>query len=141
MIQTLVPQHKVITLAANQDYDSFYELEIGLRKVQGCPPFGDLATVTFIGQEEARVLHGAVKFRDSLTNLLKHPDYSGQTCTALGPAPCAVPKINYNFRYRLSLRCKMTKQLRYLLSHLLRQFSQDKENRGVSAFIDVNGFD
>jgi hypothetical protein len=31
--------------------------------------------------------------------------------------------------------------LRLLLAHLLRQFSQDRENRGVTAFIDVNGFD
>ena len=35
----------------------------------------------------------------------------------------------------------MTRQLRLLLAHLLRQFSQDKLNRGVSAYIDVNGFD
>ena len=141
MIQTLVPEHKVITLAAKQDYDGFYEMEIGLRKMQSCPPFGDLAEITFIGQEEGRVLHGAVKFRDSLRALLQTPQYMTENCTVLGPAPCAVPKINYNFRYRLTLRCRMTKQLRLLLAHLLRQCSLDKENRGVSAFADVNGFD
>ena len=62
-------------------------------------------------------------------------------CTVLGPAPCPVPKINYNFRYRLTLRCGQSKQLRLLLAHLLRQFAKDKLNRGVSAFADVNGFD
>ena len=86
-------------------------------------------------------MRGAVKFRDSLTACLKDPQYKDETCTALGPAPCAVAKINYNFRYRLSLRCRMTKPMRLLLAHLLRQFSQDRENRGVSAYIDVNGFD
>ena len=141
MIQTMVPEHKVITLAAAQDYDGFYEMEIGLRKMQNCPPFGDLAEITFVGQEEGNVLRGAVKFRDSLRALLQTPQYLGETCTVLGPAPCAVPKINYNFRYRLTLRCRMTKQLRLLLAHLLRQFSQDRANRGVSAFADVNGFD
>ena len=141
MIQTLLPEHKVIGLASRQDYEGFYNLEIGLRRVQNCPPFGDLATITFTGQDEARVLRGAVKFRDSLNYCLKMPDYLQEQCTALGPAPCAVPKIIYNFRYRLSLRCKMTRSLRLLLAHLLRQFSGDKENRGVSAFIDVNGFD
>ncbi len=141
MIQTLVPEHKVITLAAKQDYEGFYDLEIGLRRVQKCPPFGDLTTVTFTGQDEGRVLRGAVKFRDSLTYCLKMPEYIAEECTVLGPAPCVVPKINYNFRYRLSLRCKMTKNLRLLLAHLLRQFSTDKENRGVSAYIDVNAND
>ena len=141
MIQTLVPEHKVITLAAKQDYKGFYDLEVQLRRVQNLPPFGDLATVIFTGQDEARVLHGAVKFRDSLHSCMKQPQYEMENCTALGPATCAVAKINYNFRYRLSLRCRMTKPLRLLLAHLLRQFSQDKENRGVSAYIDVNGFD
>ena len=141
MIQTNVPEHKVITLAAKQDYDSFYELEIALRRVQNCPPFGDVVSVSFAGQEEARVLHGAVKLRDSLLACLKTAEYAGEQCTALGPAPCPVMKINYNFRYRLTLRCRMDRPLRHLLAHLLREFSQDKENRGVSAFIDVNGFD
>ena len=141
MIQTLVPEHQVLKLAAQQDYASFYDLEIGLRKVQQCPPFGDLCQITFVGQEEAHVLRGAVKFRDSLAALLKTPPYTSEKCTLLGPAPCPVPKINYNFRYRLTLRCHMSRQLRLLIAHLLRQFAADGTNRGVSAFADVNGFD
>ena len=141
MIQTLVPDHQVIRLAAEQDYDGFYDLEIGLRRVQNAPPFGDVVTVTFTGQEETAVLRGAAKFRDSLAACLKQVPYDSEVCTVLGPAPCPVPKINYNFRYRLTLRCRMTKALRLLLAHLLRQFSTDKINRDVSAFIDVNGFE
>jgi primosomal protein N' (replication factor Y) len=141
MIQTLVPQHQVIQLAAKQDYDGFYNLEINLRRLQNAPPFGDHATVTFVGQEEAAVLRGAAKFRDSLNACLKQPPFTQETCTVLGPAPCVVPKINYNFRHQLTLRCRMTKQLRFLLAHLLRQFAKDTSNRGVNAFIDVNGFE
>ncbi len=141
VIQTVMPEHKVITLAARQDYDSFYDLEIGLRQVRGCPPFGDQAVVTFTGQEETGVLRGAVKFRDSLAACLRQPEYAGESCRMLGPAPCVVMKINYNFRYRLTLQCRMTENLRRLLAHLLRQFAQDKENRGNHAFIDINGFD
>jgi primosomal protein N' (replication factor Y) len=141
IIQTMVPEHKVITLAAQQDYDSFYEMELGMRRVQNLPPFGDVATVTFVGQNEAHLMRGAVKFRDSLQLCLKEPDFTQEICTVLGPAPCPVAKINYNYRYRLTLRCRMTKPLRQLLGHLLRQFSLDKANRGVTAFVDVNGYD
>ena len=141
IIQTVMPEHKVITMASRQDYDGFYDLEIGLRRVQNCPPFGDIATVTFTGQSEAQVLRGGVKFRDSLLACLKQPDYREEICTALGPAPCPVPKINYNYRYRLSLRLRLSQKMTVLLGHLLRQFCLDKENRGVTAFIDVNGFD
>ncbi len=141
VVQTLVPEHQVIRLAAAQDYDGFYDLEIQLRQVQNAPPFGDIATVTFTGQEETAVLRGAAKFRDSLNACLRQEAYIQERCTVLGPAPCVVPKINYNFRYQLTLRCSLTRNLRLLLAHLLRQFSQDKLNRGVSAFVDVNGYD
>ena len=141
IIQTMVPEHKVLNLAANQDYEGFYELESQLRQVQGIPPYGDLVQITVIGEEEARVLRGAVKFRDSLIACLGQEEYRRENCTVLGPAPCPVPKINYNFRYRLTLRCRMTRQLRLLLAHMLRQFAKDPQNRGISAFADVNGYD
>ena len=141
VIQTLVPEHKVITLAADQDYDGFYELEIGMRRTLNYPPFADLTVVTVTGPDEAAVLRGAVKLRDSLNAYLRDPQLEIHDYSILGPAPCSVPKINYNFRYRLTLRCKLTRQLRRLLGHLLRQFSQDRENRNVSAFIDINGYD
>ena len=86
-------------------------------------------------------MRGAAKFRDSLRACMNLPEYQKETCTVLGPAPCPVPKINYNYRYRLTLRCEMTKPLRQLLAHILRQFSQDRENRNITAFIDVNGYD
>ena len=141
VIQTLVPEHQVIKLAARQDYDGFYDLEINLRRVQNAPPFGDIAVVTVTGQEETAVLRGAAKFRDSLNACLRNPVYREENCTVLGPAPCAVPKINYHFRYQLTLRCRMTKSLRLLLAHLLREFSKDKANRNINAFIDINGYD
>ena len=141
IIQTVIPDHQVIRLAAAQDYDGFYDLEVRLRQVQNDPPFGDLAAITFTGEEETAVLRGAAKFRDSLIACLREPAYKEEICTVLGPAPCAVPKINYHFRYRLTLRCRMSRNLRALIAHLLRQFSQDKLNRKVSAFADVNGLD
>ncbi len=141
IIQTMLPEHQIINLAAKQDYDGFYELEIGIRKIQQSPPFGDHVVVTFTGLDETAVLRGAVKFRDSLRSCMALPEYAAEHCEVLGPAPCPVPKINYNFRYRLTLRCRMTKSVRGLLASLLRQFSTDRINRGVSAFIDVNGFD
>ena len=136
VIQTMVPNHSVIRLAAQQDYDGFYEMEIGMRRMQGVPPFGDLVYITFTGLDETAVLRGAAKFRDSLHACIKQ-----ENCTVLGPAPCAVPKINYHFRYRITVRCRMDKEKRALIAHMLRQFSQDRGNRGISAFADVNGFD
>lgn len=141
VLQTLNPDHQVICLAARQDYDSFYDLEIRLRQTLALPPFADVATVTFVGQEEALLLRGIEKFRQSLLHCLTQEPYRNERCTVLGPAPCVVPKINYHFRYQLTLRCRMTRQLRLLVAHLLRQFSQDRANRGINAYADVNGYE
>ena len=141
VIQTMVPGHQLIRLAAMQDYDGFYEMEIRLRQVQNAPPFGDQLMITFQGEDEAGVLRGAVKFRDSLIACLSQPQYSGQQGQVLGPAPCPVPKINYHYRYRLTVNCRMTRPLRQLIAWLLMEFGKDKQNRGISAFADANGFE
>ncbi len=141
IVQTMTPEHKVITLAAQQDYDGFYEMEVVLRKLLLHPPFGDLVVVTFTGKDERQVLHGAAKFRSSILACMNAPVYREEQCTILGPAACAVPKINYSYRYRLTLKCKFTPPLRQLVAHMLRQFSTDRENRGVTAFADVNGYE
>ncbi len=139
VIQTMVPNHQVIHLAAKQDYDGFYELESQLRRVTASPPYGDITHITFTGENEAAVMHGAAVFRDSLGGWMEQQGMG--EFVLLGPAPCPILKINYNFRYRLTLRCRMDRPVRQMLAFLLRQFYQDKQNRGVSAFVDVNGYD
>ena len=139
VIQTLVPEHRILNLAARQDYDGFYELESSLRRVTQSPPYGDIAHITFTGENEGAVMRGAAMFRDSLDVWLKQNGVG--EFALLGPAPCPVMKINYNFRYRLTLRCQVTRPVRLMLAQLLRLFQQDKQHRGVNAWIDVNGFD
>ena len=141
MIQTLTPGNTVIQLAAKQDYDGFYDLEIGLRRVQNLPPFGDQAIAAFQGEEESQVLLGARKFRDSLLELANNPRWGLGQFICLGPAPSPVPKVNYHYRYRLTILGNMTKELRAALSYLLRSFGKDSKMRGVSAFLDINGFE
>ena len=139
VIQTLVPEHRVLNLAAKQDYDGFYELESSLRRVTQSPPYGDIAHITFTGENEGAVIRGAAMFRDSLDIWLKQNGIG--EFALLGPAPCPIMKINYHFRYRLTLRCNVTRPVRLMLAQLLRLFQQDRQHRGVNAWIDVNGFD
>ena len=105
------------------------------------PPFSDLVTVTFVGENEAAVMRGAVVFRESLAAWLNSSGKNEEEYTLLGPAPCPVMKINYNFRYRLTLRCRADQNLRRTIASFLRQFMTDKANRGVSAFVDINGYE
>ena len=141
LIQTLSPGHRIIHLGASQDYDGFYELEINMRRVTGAPPFSDQVVITFLGENEAAVLRGSVRFRESLMTWFRSTGWPEEQFTLLGPAPCPVMKINNNYRYRLTLRLRADQNFRRVLASFLRQFLSDKEHKGVSAFIDINGYE
>ena len=141
VIQTWTPENEVITCAAAQDYDSFYEQEITMRKLRGCPPFRDLFLLTASGTDEHAVLHTCMKLRRELEHTLQTAPYDTMEIQLLGPAPAAVTKVNNRYRYRVTVSGKNCKELRSLLAHLVRSAQQDKENRGVSVFADMNPLD
>ena len=141
IIQTMTPENPVIRLAAEQNYDAFYDLEIHMRELRGCPPFADFFTVTFMGLQERDVLQASMRVRDALAANLSREPYSAVRTRLLGPAPAAVARVNYSYRYRLTLVCRNTAQIRRLLAYVLSEFANDRQNRGVSAFADINSYD
>ena len=141
LIQTYTPENDVITFAAAQNYDAFYEQEIGLRELRGCPPFRDLFVLTASGTAESAVLQTCMRLRRNLEEWLRQPPYEGYGAQLLGPAPAAIAKVNNRYRYRLTLSTKNDKRMRALVAHLLCCAQKDKENRGVSVYADVNPLD
>jgi primosomal protein N' (replication factor Y) len=80
LIQTMTPQNSVLQLASRQDYDAFYEQEIGLRQARSCPPFYDLIQIGFTGWPERQVIAAAAAFRDRLNALLNSEPYRQVKC-------------------------------------------------------------
>ena len=139
IIQTMTPEHPVIQLAARQDYDRFYAMEVALRQLRGCPPFRSVMVFHFSGLFEERVADGARLFRAMLVEQLQRP--GAPAMTVLGPAPAPVARVNNRFRYRLTISCDNTRPVRRLLAALLRQFAADGRARGVTAYVDTNPYD
>ena len=141
IIQTMTPQNPVITQAARQDYDAFYEKEIELRRIRRCPPFCDLITITVAGQDEDRVRSSIHDLRCAFEGALRTESYRSLDVQLLGPAPAPVTRVNNTYRYRLTLCGQNSRTLRALAADYLRQFSKDRRNKGVFAFADVNSYD
>ena len=141
VVQTMTPQHPVLNLAARQDYDGFFAMELSMRRVQRTPPFGDLILLHFSGPVHEQVLEAARKARRELQPLLEQTFRERELPQLLGPAPAAVAKVSNRYRYRLTLRGKNSKVLRQLLSDYLRRFSRDKGCSGVHMSVDCNPFD
>ena len=141
IIQTFTPENDVIRCAARQDYDSFYQQEIALRRLRGCPPFAELFVFTASARSEGAALRACMRLRQTLETWLKQPALIGLEARLLGPAPASVVKINERYRYRLTLAGKNSRPMRDMVAELLRLAQTDKENKGVSVFVDVNPLD
>ena len=137
VIQTYTPDNDVIQCAARQDYDGFYAQEIEFRRLRNHPPFSDLTLITASGLEEGAVLRCCVRLRRELERALAG---RGVPWQLLGPAPASVAKVNNRYRYRLTLTGRSDRALRSLLAQLVRAAQKDRENRGVSIYIDGNPY-
>jgi primosomal protein N' (replication factor Y) len=133
VIQTFTPENDVIRAAAVQDYDAFYESEIRMRRLRRYPPFADLFTFTVSGAEEGSVLRAAAMLRERLRQTA-----GTEKREILGPAPAPVLKVNNRFRYRVLLVGKNDKPTRDLVSRMLKEFANDRANRGLNIFVDCN---
>ena len=137
VIQTFTPENQVITLASQQDYDSFYKSEITLREVLGSPPVRDLISLSATGTDESRVIMSCKKLSSTLNNYFK----GEKDIKLLGPAPANVSKVSNKYRYRLLLSCENNKRVRETVAHVIREFSRDSANRGVTVFADADMYD
>ena len=138
VIQTYTPGNDVIQCAARQDYEGFYRGEIRMRQLRRYPPFADLFTLTVSGVEEGSVLRAAVQVREQLRRLCAAPEMAASQPEVLGPAPAPVLKVNNRFRYRCVLVGKNDKATRDRVSWLLKEFANDRANRGLNIFVDCN---
>lgn len=138
IIQTYTPENDVILDAARQDYDHFYEGEIGLRRVRRCPPFVSFFVIHVSAPEERQALRVSAFLRDTLLQWLKGPAYQELSCQVLGPIPAAIAKVNDRYRYRLTLMAQNTRPIRELVAHLVRCAQADRKNRGISVTADVD---
>ena len=138
IIQTYTPENEVLRNAAAQDYDSFYQREIDLRRIRREPPFADEVVLTVTGPEEANVRRACTQVRDGLRRAVSQVPYAGMDLEVLGPAPASVVKVNNRYRYRITVVGKCTAPVRRLLAAYMKEFARRKENRTLHIFAECN---
>lgn len=136
IIQTLHPEHDIINLAKNQDYEKFYESEIKMRKAMLYPPFSNLCVIGFTGKNEKTVLEVSKDFLNEFIFLIKS-EYKDLPVKVLGPSPASILKIENKFRYKIIIKCRNNKNFRSLIEKTLLKFNS-KKSKNVSIFVDLN---
>lgn len=135
VIQTANPDSEVIRLAAAQDYKSFYEKAIKLRRALVFPPFCDLAVITLSGTDEALLSSTAVRLSERTKELLGG-EFSDVSALLFGPFEAPVYKIQNTCRMRLVIKCRLNKRTRSFIYNVLCEFG--KAAKGITVSADFN---
>lgn len=134
LIETYDPSNRVIALAAEQDYESFYDDEIMLRRALIEPPFCDVAVITLQGPREELVKTAAAKLVAALGEAM------GRTGPApyrvIGPFPAGLYRVAGNYRWRTLLKCKKTAPVRGAIRQSIRRLSAEGCLGGAAVTVD-----
>lgn len=136
-LQTFMPDHYVLNLAARQDYHAFYNEEISIRRALLFPPVCDICVIGVSSEDEAKAASLSIGIHSVIKELaMQGLDFP---LRVLGPVKCSYGKINGKYRYRLILKCKNTVLFRDFVRKVLSKAESFKEFRDSSVFADLNG--
>lgn len=134
VIQTYAPGNETVRLACKQDYDSFYEGEIAIRKELTYPPFCDMVQLTVTADDEASLCRGAESLSSSIMEKVQGK-YGRLPFVVFGPFEAQVYKLNEKYRMRMVVKCRLNAECRAMFGELLTEFSS---KRDVTLAIDLN---
>lgn len=118
VIQTYQPDHYSVQAAAAQDYEAFYEKEIGYRILMGYPPAKAMAMIRASCENQELLEQGIGYCRKYIEKIYKRQDL-----ILVGPAPESVAKVQDLYRMVLYMRHSDRKIL-VKITELLEQYIQ-----------------
>ena len=134
IIQTSNPDNDTIKLACRQDYESFYQSEIRLRKLLVFPPYCDIALINVTSADENLALMSATAVREQMNKLLA-TEFTDTPMVVFGPFEAPVYKVEGKYRMRIVVKCKLNRRSREMFSRLLVDFGRNNKARSA---ISVN---
>ena len=131
IIQTYSPEHWVIDCAREQDFKTFYQKEILIRKKLYYPPFCDVVHYVVSGEDANAVKQEIQRITGEVYSKFEQ---SGIASTILGPTPSPVAKIENRYRWHCIIKCNMQDNIR----EILRETVRTKPKSECSVSLDIN---
>jgi len=135
VIQTYLPEHRIVEYARNQDYEGFYRDEIALRRQLLHPPFCDLCLIGISGPKKKETEQAAAEFLNRLAQKLTGAELPTRV---YGPAEAFTAMAANRYRYRITVKCKNNRAMRAVLAEVLADFSKAYGRQDIQAFADMN---
>ena len=134
IIQTYNPDNFSIECAKKQDYELFYNTEIGMRKQLKYPPFCDIILIGFSSESEKEVQKTANSVHLYLKNRVINENIGIILYKAL---PSPIDRIKNRYRWRILIKCKFSDDIINLLNDAL-EFSNTVRAKKTRITIDLN---
>ena len=129
LIQTYNPNHYAIRFAQEQDYEGFYEYEMGIRRSMAYPPYTFTVGLTLSHALEDLTVKKAYEIvgflRENLSDKIQ----------ILGPTPKPIARTHNLFHYQILLKYRREDRLEAVLNAIL-DWSQARENKDLRLSID-----
>jgi primosomal protein N' (replication factor Y) (superfamily II helicase) len=129
-MQTINPDHYAVRLAAQQDYNGFFEKELQFRRFMKYPPFSAMANILIRAAKQEEALRMS-------TELGHHITPAPENMRIMGPAEAPVQRLKAEFRYQLLVKSASRKDLNSLLRKT-RDFAQSQKWSATALVIDVD---
>jgi len=100
VVQTYNPDHFAIRTGADQDYNSFFSIEIASRSELGYPPFGKLLKIVIQGATDEQARRRA----EAVAGAVRHAVAHIKDCELIGPFPAAVVQVKDVFRMNIMIK-------------------------------------
>jgi primosomal protein N' (replication factor Y) (superfamily II helicase) len=133
LVQTFYPDHYAIRMAADQNYEAFFNKEIRFRRTMHYPPLTALANVIAQGSK----LEQAAEVAKHVGNFLIPLEQTTEGLKILGPTPAPLAKLEGRFRIQFLMKCAS----RARLSGILQRLSDYATAQGIphrSLMIDMD---
>lgn len=133
IIQTYQPDSYAINLAAQCNYEKFYEEEMLLRNTMAYPPFTNIFTVLAFGKNEKDVISEIHRL-----SFIMLEQNSENAVEILGPSPAVISKIKDEYRWRIFIKGEDEEALRIFVTNAVERFRRMGKKRNVLLNIDLN---
>jgi primosomal protein N' (replication factor Y) len=127
MLQTYMPEHRIMQAMNNGLRDPFLEVEALEREAAHMPPYSRLAGIIISGREAQQVV--------DVATALGRTAPQGEGIQTLGPAPAPFARLRGKFRYRLLVRADKNINIQKTIAHWV---DQHKIPSTVRVYIDID---
>ena len=132
VIQTRMPESPVLQAAADQDFETFVEMEMSERRLAAFPPFGRLIALRWRGSDEEKVAAAAAACVQCLDNAGNHG------VDVLGPAPAPLARLRGFYRWQALLRGGSIQRVQLCVAAALARMREISRTGDVALTVNVD---